>query len=57
VGALVISPLSRAGTTSDTLHNHFSLLASIEDSFSLPRLGYAGAPGRISFGPDIFNAR
>jgi hypothetical protein len=57
VGALVLSPLSTAGTTSDTLYNHFSLLANIEDSFSLPRLGYAGAPGQRSFGPDIFNAR
>jgi hypothetical protein len=57
VGALVLSPLSKAGTTSDTLYNHFRLLASIEDSFSLPRLGYAGAPGQTSFGPDIVNAR
>ena len=38
-------PFTKGGTTSDTLYNHFSLLASIEDIFSLPRLGYAGAPG------------
>jgi hypothetical protein len=36
---------------------HYSLLASIEDTFSLPRLGYAGAPGLNSFGADVFNAR
>lgn len=57
VGALVVSPLVQGGTTSDTLYNHFSLLASIEDIFSLPRLGYAGAPGQKSFGADVFNAR
>lgn len=57
VGALVISPFTRGGTASDTPYNHFSLLASIEDAFSLPRLGYAGAPGLKGFGPDVFNAR
>jgi len=56
VGALIISPLTKGGTTSDTQYNHFSLLASIEDAFSLPRLGYAGAPGLNSFGTDVFNA-
>lgn len=38
------------------MYNHYSLLATIEDIFSLPRLGYAGAPGLPSFGPDVFNA-
>ena len=57
VGALVLSPFTRGGTATDTPYNHFSLLASIEDIFSLPRLGYAGAPGLKSFGADVFNAR
>jgi hypothetical protein len=57
VGALVISPFTKGGTTSDTKYNHYSLLASIEDIFSLPRLGYAAAPDLNSFGPDVFNAR
>jgi hypothetical protein len=48
--------LTAGGTTSDRAYNHFSLLASIEDAFSLPRLGYAGAPGQNSFGGDVFNA-
>jgi hypothetical protein len=56
IGALVLSPLTAGGTTSDRAYNHFSLLASIEDAFSLPRLGYAGAPGQNSFGGDVFNA-
>ncbi|MGO4805153.1 alkaline phosphatase family protein [Arthrobacter sp. 2MCAF15] len=57
IGALVLSPFTHGGTTSDRAYNHFSLLASIEDAFSLPRLGYAGAPGLNSFGADVFNAK
>ena len=56
IGALVLSPFTKGGTTSDRLYNHFSLLASVEDAFSLPRLGYAGAAGLNSFGADVFNA-
>lgn len=55
IGALVLSPFTKGGTTSNTPYNHFSLLASIEDTFSLPRLGYAGAPGLNSFGADVLN--
>lgn len=57
VGALVLSPFTKGGTNSDVPYNHFSLLASIEDMFSLPRLGYAGAPGLQTFGNDVFNAQ
>ena len=57
IGALVLSPLTKGGTTSERLYNHFSLLATVEDVFSLPRLGYAGAAGLNSFGGDVFNAR
>jgi hypothetical protein len=57
IGALVLSPFIKGGTTSDRLYNHFSLLASVEDIFSLPRLGYAGAAGLNSFGNDVFNGR
>ncbi|RKR13688.1 alkaline phosphatase family protein [Arthrobacter oryzae] len=53
VGALVLSPFTKAGTTSNTPYNHYSLLASIEDTFSLPRLGYAGAPNLKPFGTDV----
>lgn len=55
IGALVLSPFVRGGTTLDKTYTHYSLLATIEDAFSLPRLGYAGAPGVDSFGPDVFN--
>lgn len=39
VGALVLSPFTQGGTVSDVPYNHYSLLATIEDTFSLPRLG------------------
>ena len=56
VGALVISPHSvTPGTWNDTPYNHYSLLASIEDLFSLPHLGYAGSPGLPRFGTDVYN--
>lgn len=55
IGALVLSPLARAGTASDRLYNHYSLLASIEDAFGLPYLGYAAAPGLNRFGSDVFS--
>ena len=54
VGALVLSPLARAGTISGRLYNHYSLLASIEETFGLSYLGYAAAPGLNRFGPDVF---
>jgi hypothetical protein len=56
VGALVISPFVRPGTWSTTPYNHYSLLASIEELFGLPKLGYAGAPGLDRFGLDVYNA-
>jgi phosphatidylinositol-3-phosphatase len=55
IGTLVLSPLARAGTTSERPYNHYSLLASIEDAFGLPYLGYAAAPGLNRFGSDVFS--
>lgn len=57
VGALVLSPFTPPGTTSDRPYNHYSLLASIENFFSLPRLGYAGDAGLNSFGDDVYTPR
>jgi phospholipase C len=56
VGALVLSPFAQGGTWSTTPYNHYSLLASIEDTFGLPYLGYAGTPGLNRFGLDVYNA-
>ncbi len=57
VGALILSPFVKGGTWSTTPYNHYSLLASIEDTFRLPYLGYAATPGLNRFGLDIYNAR
>ncbi|GAA1251177.1 alkaline phosphatase family protein [Oryzihumus leptocrescens] len=55
VGALVLSPFVKAGTVSSTSYNHYSLLASLEDLFGVPYLGYAGASGLNRFGLDVYN--
>jgi phospholipase C len=52
VGAVLISPFIRPGTVSHQPYNHYSLLASIEQLFGLPRLGYAA--GRRTFGRDVY---
>lgn len=54
VGALVISPFTRAGTTSRTPYNHYSLLASIENAFGLGHIGYARTKGLKTFGSDVY---
>ena len=56
VGALVLSPFAKGGTWSTTSYNHYSLLASIEDVFGLPYLGYAATPGLNRFGLDVYNS-
>ena len=56
VGALLISPFIEAGTTSETYFNHYSLLATIEELFSLEKIGYAAEPAITGFDESIFNA-
>ncbi len=55
IGALVISPFARPGTSTETPYNHYALLGSIEDLFGLKRLGYAKTVHRV-FGDDVYNA-
>ena len=38
---IVVSPLIDAGTVTEALYDHYSLLATWEDGFGLPRLGHA----------------
>ncbi|HWD66295.1 MAG TPA: hypothetical protein VG405_14110 [Solirubrobacteraceae bacterium] len=54
---LLISKYVKPGTQ-DALDyfNHFSLLASLENIFKLPKLGYAKAPGVPVFTAALFNA-
>ena len=56
VGLLLISPFVEPGTTSETYFNHFSLLATIEELFSLEKIGYAAEPAITGFDESIFNA-
>jgi hypothetical protein len=42
IGALLISPFIKPGSTSDTGYNHYSLLRSLEDIYGIHEyLGYA----------------
>ncbi len=52
----MLSPFTQGGTWSTTPYNHCSLLASMEDLFGLPYLGYAASPGLNRFGLDVYNA-
>lgn len=56
VGLLLISPFVEPATTSETYSNHFSLLATIEELFSLEKIGYAAEPAITGFDESIFNA-
>jgi len=57
VGAVVLSRHTTPGTTSSVGYNHYSLLASIEDAFRLPHLGFAAQTGLPRFGRDVYSAR
>ena len=46
----------KANSTSSVGYNHHSLLASIEDLFCLPHLGFATKPDLPRFGRDVFSA-
>lgn len=56
IGALVLSRWTKPGTWSTTPYNHYSLLASLEDVFGLPHLGYAQTAGLQRFGLDVYNS-
>ncbi len=49
IGAVLVSPFLKAGTTSNVPYNHYSMLKSVEDIFGLDHLGYAGQPGLQGF--------
>lgn len=54
IGALLISPYIRPGTTDSKPYNHYSSLASWEELFGLKRLAYAATVKNV-FGADVFN--
>jgi hypothetical protein len=55
-GAVLLSQFIQPGSVNDTPYNHYALLRSIEDLFTLPHLGFAGAPGLQAFGADVYDA-
>lgn len=55
VGALLLSPLIKGGTTSAEQYDHYSLLRTIEDIFGLSHLGYAALPEVKSFSTALLN--
>jgi len=55
-GAVVMGPSVRVGAVSPVPYNHYSLLRSIEDVFGLGHLAYAGRPGLVPFGLDVYQA-
>ncbi len=56
VGALLLSPFVKPGTSNQEPLNDFTLLRTIEDLFGLPHLGYAGAKGVSSLEASVFSA-
>ncbi|HTZ86799.1 MAG TPA: alkaline phosphatase family protein, partial [Solirubrobacteraceae bacterium] len=57
VGALLLSPFVKGGVITQEQYDHFSLLRTIEDLFSLKHLGYAGAAKTKSFEPSLFQSK
>jgi hypothetical protein len=55
VGAVVLSPFVKPGTVSDVPYNHYSMLRWVENVFGLGHIGYAAAPGLVTFGSDVFD--
>jgi hypothetical protein len=53
-GTVLVSPFIKPGTVSDVPYNHYSMLRSVEDIFGLEHLGFAGMPGLVTFGHDIY---
>ena len=57
MGLLLLSRYVQPGVPEVTdFYNHYSLLASIEDSFGFKRLGYAAVKALPVFGAGVWNA-
>lgn len=57
VGALLLSPFVKPHTISQEPYDHFSLLRTVEDLFSLKHLGYAAGAKVPAFAPSLFVAK
>jgi phosphatidylinositol-3-phosphatase len=56
VGAVLLSPCIKPGTTDATPYNHYSLLRTVELNFGLPLLGFARQPDPGSIGAAALNS-
>ncbi len=54
IGAVIISPFVKPGSTNSNFYNHYSLLRSLENLFRLSHLGYAEKPDPGEFGNDVY---
>jgi hypothetical protein len=54
VGAVVVSPFVKAGSTNRRPYDHYGLLRSLEQRLGLAPLGLAGKRGTRAFGRDVF---
>lgn len=57
VGALLLSPFVKGGVITQEPYDHFSLLRTIEDLFSLKHLGYAGGAKTQAFAAALFQGK
>ena len=55
IGAVLLSPCIKPGTTDSTPYNHYSLLRTIERNFGLPYLGFARSPDPGAIGSATLN--
>ena len=53
-GTVLVSPFLKAGTLNNTGYNHYALLRTLENTFGLAPLGYAGTAR--GFGYDVWGA-
>ena len=53
-GTVLVSPFLKAGTLNNTGYNHYALLRTLENTFGLSPLGYAGTAR--GFGYDVWGA-
>jgi len=49
IGALLLSPFIKPGSTSDIPYNHYAMLRSLEDIFQLGHIGYAADNRRLQY--------
>ena len=55
-GAIMLSPFIKGGTASNVPYNHYSLLATIQKIFGVPRTGNAADPMLVTIGSDVSGA-